>query len=111
MCMFLFLFLRYTIFMSVKTSRNTTDIRTVDLTTLLSDTSVQELLDIVSEHPEWSIQRMVAHHPNNAKRKELLTYQDAREILRRLHLSTATQRKIRQIKTAIRRFLTILAKR
>ncbi len=109
--MFLFLFLRYTIFMSVKTSRNTTDIRTVDLTTLLSDTSVQELLDIVSEHPEWSIQRMVAHHPNNAKRKELLTYQDVREILRLLHLSTATQRKIRQIKTAIRRFLTILAKR
>src|SRR5260370_39274529 len=100
MCMFLFLFLRYTIFMSVKTSRNTTDIRTVDLTTLLSDTSVQELLDIVSEHPEWSIQRMVAHHPNNAKRKELLTYQDAREILRRPNLSSTTQREIQQRQTS-----------
>src|SRR5258708_37100781 len=97
--------------MSVKTSRNTTDIRTVDLTTLLSDTSVQELLDIVSEHPEWSIQRMVAHHPNNAKRKELLTYQDAREILRRPHPLTATQRKITQIKTSIRPVFSVLPKK
>jgi cellulose synthase/poly-beta-1,6-N-acetylglucosamine synthase-like glycosyltransferase len=75
------------------------DFATADVTVLLSDRAVQQLLDLVDTHPEWSIEEMVIHHPSNIDGQKYLTYQDARIILGRLHLSTILQRKIRQAKT------------
>jgi cellulose synthase/poly-beta-1,6-N-acetylglucosamine synthase-like glycosyltransferase len=76
------------------------DFQTVDLDVLLSDRSVQQLLDIVHEHPDWSIQQMVASHPKNADGQILLTYDQARAILTRLRLHTRILRRLRQSKIA-----------
>ena len=71
------------------------DFSTVDITLLLSDPTVQQLLDIATEHPDWTIQQMVANHPKNTRGEKLFTYEQARAILHRLNLSTAWRRKLR----------------
>src|SRR5579859_5059431 len=72
------------------------DFSSVDLAILLSNRTVQQLLDIVDEHPDWSVEKIVTHHPKNAHGKQLLTYHQTLIILKRLHLFTLTQRRLRK---------------
>src|ERR1700731_4491389 len=72
------------------------DFSTVDLPTLLSDSTVQQLLDIAQAYPDLSIQQMITHHPLNVHGAQGLTYEQARVILFRLHLSTVARRRLRQ---------------
>src|SRR5947207_15480927 len=73
------------------------DFSSVDITILLSDRSVQQLLDIAEEHPDWSNRQIFAQHPKNAHGDQLLTYEQTLAILRRLRLHTVILRRLRQI--------------
>lgn len=74
------------------------DFNKVDISILLSDRTVQQLLEIAEEHPDWPIKEMVYAHPKNTGGKQLLTYEQARIILKRLLLSTQTRRLLHQTK-------------
>jgi cellulose synthase/poly-beta-1,6-N-acetylglucosamine synthase-like glycosyltransferase len=71
------------------------DFNKVDFTTLLSNHTVQRLLDIAEEHPEWPTARMVDHLKTKSQGNQPLTIEQARIILRRLNLSTVQRRKLR----------------
>lgn len=67
------------------------DFGTVDIELLLSDRSVQELLEIVDKHPMWKIGQMVDNF-SNMPGEHKLTYDEAKTILSRLDLSTQSLR-------------------
>jgi cellulose synthase/poly-beta-1,6-N-acetylglucosamine synthase-like glycosyltransferase len=74
------------------------DYNTIDITVLLSDRTVQRLLDIAERYPEWSIQQMVDSLPKTSEGKAVFTYNQARSILGRLRLSTPARRSLRTYK-------------
>ena len=74
----------------------TIDFQTVDLAILLSERSVQQLVDIALEHPRWSNQQIIAHHPKNTYGEQVFTYKEGVAILKRLHLDRVILRVLRQ---------------
>ena len=73
------------------------DFATIDLAILLSNSSVQQLLDIAHEHPDWSNRQIFEQQYLEAHvHQGLLTYKQALAILRRFRLHTVTLRRLRQ---------------
>jgi transposase-like protein len=68
------------------------DIEHIAIPLLLFDASVQQLLDLVHDHPDWPISALVANHPQNQNGAQGFSYTLAQAILKRLSLSTAIRR-------------------
>src|SRR5690349_1317914 len=74
------------------------DFETADLSLLLSDPRVQQLLSLVRRYPQWTISEMVNHlqtrrfNPKARKKRAVLSYTQASIILQRLNLASPAQR-------------------
>jgi transposase-like protein len=67
------------------------NIEKINIAIFLLHPSVQQLLDMVHDHPEWPVSEMI-EHLQNQQRKEIFSYAEARAILTRLYLGTGIER-------------------
>lgn len=69
------------------------DYQKMELPELLADGPVRQLLLIVRDHPEWSVEQVFANLPKDEEGRPLLSGREVRTILVRLNLSTAVRRR------------------